>query len=120
MMVFDRHYFHTAGTMDLDLPAGQAKIEAIRGWEYRPKAAAVDVKAGGTQNVTITLSRLADLPARGWYSGDTHVHDLHQGRFGLSHGFNGAPWLNLLSAATRSSSPHPWPRTRRCCSSRRQ
>jgi TolB protein len=34
--------------------------------------------------VTLTLERLRDLPARGWYSGDTHVHDLHQG-FGLSH-----------------------------------
>jgi hypothetical protein len=36
------------------------------------------------QNVTLTLERLADLPARGWYSGDTHTHDLHQG-FGLTH-----------------------------------
>ena len=25
------------------------------------------------------------MPARGWYSGDTHVHDLHQGNFGLTH-----------------------------------
>ncbi|MCZ6858081.1 MAG: CehA/McbA family metallohydrolase, partial [Gemmatimonadetes bacterium] len=27
---------------------------------------------------------LVDPPAAGWYSGDTHVHDLHQGRFGLT------------------------------------
>jgi len=84
MMVFDRHYFHTTGDAELDLPAGRATIEAIRGWEYRPKSVSVDVVAGGTRSVTITLDRLADLPARGWYSGDTHVHDLHQG-FGLSH-----------------------------------
>jgi TolB protein len=84
MMVFDRHYFHTTGDADLELPAGRATIEAIRGWEYRPKSVAVDVAAGMTRNVTIRLDRLADLPARGWYSGDGHVHDLHQG-FGLSH-----------------------------------
>jgi TolB protein len=84
MMVFDRHYFHTTGEAELDLPAGRATIEAIRGWEYRPKSVSVDVVPGGTRAVTITLDRLADLPARGWYSGDTHVHDLHQG-FGLSH-----------------------------------
>ncbi len=84
MMVVDRHYFHTAGEAELDLPAGRATIEAIRGWEYRPKSAGVDVVAGSTRTVTITLDRIADLPARGWYSGDTHVHDLHQG-FGLSH-----------------------------------
>jgi len=84
MMVFDRHYFHTTGDSDLELPVGRATIEAIRGWEYRPKSAAVDVAAGATRNVTIRLDRMTDLPARGWYSGDGHVHDLHQG-FGLSH-----------------------------------
>jgi len=84
MMVFDRHYFHTTGDADLELPIGQAKIEAIRGFEFRPKSAVVDVVAGATKSVTIRLDRVADLPAQGWYSGDGHVHDLHQG-FGLSH-----------------------------------
>ena len=84
MMVFDQHYFHTNGDADLELPIGRATIEAIRGWEYRPKSVAVDVAPGTTKSVTIKLDRLADLPARGWYSGDGHVHDLHQG-FGISH-----------------------------------
>lgn len=84
MMVFDRQYFHTTGDADLELPVGPAKIEAIRGWEYRPKSTTVDIAAGATKSVTIKLDRLVDLPARGWYSGDGHVHDLHQG-FGLSH-----------------------------------
>ena len=44
----------------------------------------MDVTAGGMQTATIRLERLVDLPARGWYSGDSHVHDLHQG-FGLTH-----------------------------------
>jgi TolB protein len=84
MMTIDRHYFHIDGEADVDVPAGRATIEALRGWEYKPKSVTVDVVAGGTQTATITLSRLADLPARGWYSGDSHVHDLHQG-FGLTH-----------------------------------
>lgn len=84
MMVFDRHYFHTDGETDLDLPAGTAKIEAIRGWEYKPAAVSIDVKPGATQTATIRLARLVDLPSRGWYSGDSHVHDLHQG-FGQTH-----------------------------------
>jgi len=37
------------------------------------------------RTVTLQLTRMIDLPARGWYSGDTHVHDLHQGNFGLIH-----------------------------------
>lgn len=84
MMVTDRHYFHTSGDSEIEVPVGRATIEAVRGWEYRPKSVSVDVRAGATSTATITLERLADLPARGWYSGDDHVHDLHQG-FGLTH-----------------------------------
>ena len=84
MMVTDRHYFHTAGEAEIEVPAGRTTIEVVRGWEFRPKPVTVDVRGGATTAMTVTLERLADLPARGWYSGDTHVHDLHQG-FGLSH-----------------------------------
>jgi TolB protein len=84
MMVFDRHSFHTAGEAEIEMPVGSAKIEALRGWEYRPASATVDVRAGAVDTITLRLERLVDLSARGWYSGDTHEHDLHQG-FGLTH-----------------------------------
>ena len=81
----ETHYFHTSGTFELDVPAGALKLEAMRGFEYEPAATSINVPAGGTVDVTLRLNRLIDAPARGWYSGDTHIHDLHQGRFGLSH-----------------------------------
>jgi TolB protein len=81
----ETHYFHTMGEFEVELPAGRASIEAVRGWEYRPRSVDIDVPANGTTTAELRLERLIDLPARGWYSGDTHVHDLHQGRFGLSH-----------------------------------
>ena len=81
----ETHYFHTDGTFDLDAPAGPLTLEAMRGFEFRPASADVDVRAGGTVEVELRLRRLVDAPSRGWYSGDTHIHDLHQGRFGLSH-----------------------------------
>ena len=84
MMVFDRHYFHMTADAEVDVPAGRTTIEAVRGWQFVPKAVTVDVPAGGVQAATIRLDRLIDLPARGWYSGDGHVHDLHQG-VGLTH-----------------------------------
>lgn len=84
MMVFDRHYFHTSGEAEIEVPAGRTTLEALRGWEYAPRSATVDVPAGGERSVTLQLERLIDMPARGWYSGDTHLHDLHQG-FGLTH-----------------------------------
>ena len=82
MMVTDRHYFHSQWTSDVEVPAGRTTVEAVRGWAYRPRSVTVDVTAGSSQTVTVRLERLADL--RGYYSGDTHLHDLHQG-FGLSH-----------------------------------
>ncbi len=83
--VTETHYFQTVGEFEVELPAGSATIEAMKGFEYHPRSITVDVPAGGTRSATITLERMADLPARGWYSGDTHIHDLHQGRFGLTH-----------------------------------
>jgi TolB protein len=84
MMVFDRHYFHATGEAVLDVPAGQVHVEAVRGWEYRPATVTIDVPADGVVDASLALERMIDLPARGWWSGDTHVHDLHQG-FGLTH-----------------------------------
>ena len=81
----ETHYFLTTGEDEVELPAGTASIEAMRAWEYKPRTVHVDVPAGGTRTIDIHLERLVDLPARGWYSGDTHIHDLHQGEFGLSH-----------------------------------
>ena len=81
----ETHYFLTTGRDDVELPAGNASIEAMRAFEYKPRTVRVDVPAGGARSVDIRLDRLIDLPARGWYSGDTHIHDLHQGEFGLSH-----------------------------------
>lgn len=85
MSATETHYFHTRGQFVVEVPAGRTTIEAMKGFEYRPRAATVDVSAGATSTVTLRLERLANLPAEGWYSGDTHVHDLHQGRFGLTH-----------------------------------
>jgi Tol biopolymer transport system component len=83
--VSETHYFHTTGEFELQVPAGKVSLEALRGFEFTPAVAAVDVKAGGTATVTLALKRLVDPPSLGWYSGDTHAHDLHQGRFGLTH-----------------------------------
>lgn len=81
----ETHYFHTTGESEIEVPAGTTAIEAMKGWEYRPQSVSVDVATGKVQTATIRLERLIDLPARGWFSGDTHVHDLHQGNFGLTH-----------------------------------
>ena len=78
------HYAHTDGTFDIEVPAGRVSVTAMRGFEYAPDSAAVDVPAGGVAEVTLQLERITDPMQAGWYSGDMHVHDLHEGRFGLT------------------------------------
>ncbi|HET9984400.1 MAG TPA: CehA/McbA family metallohydrolase, partial [Longimicrobiales bacterium] len=81
----ETHYFHTTGESEVEVPAGRITIEAVHGYEFRPRGVTVDVPTGGLRTVELSVNRIVDLPARGWYSGDTHVHDLHQGNFGLTH-----------------------------------
>ena len=81
----ETHYFHTDGEFEVEVPAGRTSVEALKGHEYQPAAVTLDVPEGGVEAATLRLTRLEDMPGRGWYSGDTHVHDRHQGRFGLTH-----------------------------------
>ena len=81
VVVTDDHYFHTRGSFSVELPAGAATLEVMKGFEYRTRAQSLDVVAGETKSVELTLERFADLPARGWYSGDNHIHMNYGGIF---------------------------------------
>jgi Tol biopolymer transport system component len=83
--VNELHYFHTGGTFEVELPAGPATVEATRGFEFLPTSQQIVVPEGGVVAVELQLERMTDPRTNGWYSGDTHAHDLHQGRFGLTH-----------------------------------
>jgi hypothetical protein len=57
----------------VELPPGKYTITVERGKEYHTLTQQVTV---GTEplDLQLKLERWIDLPARGWYSGDTHVH----------------------------------------------
>jgi Tol biopolymer transport system component len=67
-------YFHTAGAAELVVPAGLVTLEVTRGLEYRPVRRSVVVPESGVREETVALERICDLPSRGWWSGDLHVH----------------------------------------------
>ena len=81
----ETHYFRTDGAFEVEVPAGEVTVAVRRGLEYRPIEFVVEVPAGGLAETRFGMARLVDAAAMGWYSGDTHVHDLHQGRYGLTH-----------------------------------
>jgi hypothetical protein len=78
------HYFHAAKSFSLDIPSGKTTLLAVRGPEYEPLKSVVDVPTGGSTSAVVDLARFVDMPASGFYSGDTHVHDLHAGDLRLT------------------------------------
>ena len=66
--------FHQAGAFGLELPVGLVALEAVRGFEYEPASATVEIRAAEVTAVRLPLHRITDMAARGWWSGSTHVH----------------------------------------------
>jgi len=58
----------------LEVPAGALSVVASRGTEFRCRERNLHVAAGDTATVDVTLDRIYDAAARGWYGGDLHVH----------------------------------------------
>ena len=78
------HYFHSTGEFEVTVPAGDVRVEALRGFEWIPADETIFVTADQTVTVELRMERLSDPGQSNWVSGDTHVHDLHEGRYGLS------------------------------------
>ena len=70
----DKLYFYSTGQSSLTLPSGSFKISIFKGPEYDVSHTEVEVVAGKILKKSITLSRFANMPAKGWYSADGHLH----------------------------------------------
>ncbi len=69
----EMHTTLSAHPFTVELPPGAYALTVERGKEVFPET--LQVKVGGEPvEVRIPLRRWTDLAARGWYSGDTHVH----------------------------------------------
>lgn len=74
LSTLDEHLFHTPGRFTVEAPPGMFSVEAVKGFEYLPVKETIDVKAGQVHSITLTLKRMTNLKARGWFSGSNHVH----------------------------------------------
>jgi hypothetical protein len=75
----DRHWaterhFIASGVVELRLPPGRASIRVERGTEFVPQSVQVELEAGDFRRVDVVVPPWIDMNARGWYSGDIHVH----------------------------------------------
>lgn len=80
---FDAMYFHADGAALIDVPAGEVKVEVMKGPERVPVQESVAVAAGATVEVTAKLPARPwrDGADRRWVSGDVHVHMNYAGTY---------------------------------------
>ncbi len=65
--------YQTQPTFSIKLEPGRYQISVARGMEYIPVTKKFTV-TDQDQEHTLRLDRWVNLPARGWFSGDVHVH----------------------------------------------
>ncbi len=79
---FEYGYWHATDTpQTLRVPAGRIEVEVLRGLEYRPFRATLELADSETKPLDVVLERLDDWPAKGYWSGDVHVHMNYAGTY---------------------------------------
>jgi hypothetical protein len=66
--------FYADGGFEAKVPPGHYSVTLTKGNEYRQLRETLDVAAGASVTREFRMTRWADMPARGWYSSDDHIH----------------------------------------------
>jgi hypothetical protein len=74
-------YFHSAGSATVTVPAGPLRVEVVHGDEYAVVRRTITIRPDTLQILRIAMERIADPGARGWTSGDLHVHMNYGGHY---------------------------------------
>jgi hypothetical protein len=70
----NRQAFYIDSNYEAEVPTGTYELVVSRGPEFKVHQSKFEVKKGETANVAVSMERYADMPAKGWYSGDSHIH----------------------------------------------
>jgi hypothetical protein len=68
------HFYTLDGQFELHMPPGPVEVVALHGFEYHPAVVRVEGRPNSRVTVDLKLVRFTDLPARGWYAGEHHLH----------------------------------------------
>lgn len=66
--------FYVDGRFDVALAPGRYRLQISKGNEFIRDTVRVTVRPNARIDTTIRLRRWVDMPSRGWYSGDDHIH----------------------------------------------
>ena len=53
-----RWAFHQTGTFDVEVPAGEVSLTAVKGFEHEPATATTTIRAGQVTELTLTLEKM--------------------------------------------------------------
>ena len=70
LLLGEKKYAYIDGACEIRLPDGAIRVEASKGFEYKPLDEQVRLVAGKLA-LRFSLERWADLRSEGWYSGDS-------------------------------------------------
>jgi hypothetical protein len=66
--------FYVDGGFEATLPPGRYSLTLSKGPEYASQTQVLDLAPGRHAAATYRMNRWIDMPARGWYSADDHIH----------------------------------------------
>jgi hypothetical protein len=69
-----RYVFYVDGSYRAHVPAGSYDLVIYKGPEYRLIHRKLKIEAGKSKHIEVELKRWINMPAKGWYSGDAHIH----------------------------------------------
>jgi len=79
---FEYGYWHApAAPQSVTVPAGRVEVEVLHGLEWKPFRATLTLGAGESRQLDAPLERLDDLPSKGYWGGDVHVHMNYAGTY---------------------------------------
>ncbi|MEP6573585.1 MAG: CehA/McbA family metallohydrolase [Gemmatimonadota bacterium] len=78
---FEIGYFHSNGSAIATAPAGALSLEVVHGPEFRVVRRTLRITADSLVTVRVGLERIADPAAKGWTSGDLHIHMNYGGHY---------------------------------------
>ncbi|MEM7467241.1 MAG: CehA/McbA family metallohydrolase [Pseudomonadota bacterium] len=69
-----RFTFYVDGSYETALAPGRYTMVISKGPEYRLNIREFEISNNGPKSIDVKLERWMNMPAKGWYSGDDHIH----------------------------------------------
>ena len=66
--------FYVDGAFEVELQPGTYHMSISKGYEYLRQQQELSLEPGGDLSQTFRLERWIDMPERGWFSADDHIH----------------------------------------------